>query len=242
MSDDVTAWIDRHVPNSGKSIGTPSETLTKLADTLRSQIPLMEWTDPIGQNRLNTSMSSVEASPVKTSVTPATVLALTGNDRGSGFRCSDSFASYDPDTSSWRTSQRSWIEDWARFSAESGYDTEWASFPTGRQMGHERERVFIVAHLVREGLPQWSHPHQVRVDAPRIFTGQRFAGFLAGIDSRQVWADRPLLGRGIHGIPQRVDRVRALGNAINPHVCQAIAERIKEAELVGECGTHSTTR
>jgi DNA (cytosine-5)-methyltransferase 1 len=115
--------------------------------------------------------------------------------------------------------------------AESGYDAEWASFPTGRNMGHERERVFIVAHAVREGLPQWSHPYQVRADAPRIFTRQRFASFVEGVDPRQKWADRPLLGRGVHGIPNRVDRIRALGNSIFPRVTEQIFRRIVEAEV-----------
>lgn len=114
--------------------------------------------------------------------------------------------------------------------AESGYDAEWACFPTGRPMGHDRARVFIVAHIVREGLPQWSHPYQVRADAPRIFTRERFASILESVDPRQEWADRPLLGRGIHGIPSRVDRVKSLGNSVVPQVAQCIFERIKDAE------------
>jgi DNA (cytosine-5)-methyltransferase 1 len=114
--------------------------------------------------------------------------------------------------------------------AESGYHAEWCCLPTGRSMGHDRERVFIVADIVREGLQERGDTDQVGAYAPRIFTRERFAGGIEGIDPRQKWADRPLLGRGVHGIPRRVDRVKSLGNAIVPQIAQWIAERIKEAE------------
>lgn len=113
--------------------------------------------------------------------------------------------------------------------AERGYDAEWRSFPTGRGMGHNRERVFIVAHAMRERLPIWSHADQDGADEARFFTRERFAGVLAGVDPVQRWADRPLLGGGIHGIPNRMDRIRALGNSIVPDVAERIARRILEA-------------
>jgi DNA (cytosine-5)-methyltransferase 1 len=114
--------------------------------------------------------------------------------------------------------------------AESGYDAEWCCFPTGRSMGHDRERVVVVAHDVRAGLPIRGYAYQVGADAARIFTRERFASVLAGVDPGQEWSDRPLLGRGVHGIPQRVDRVRSLGNAVVPRVPWLVAQCIQEAE------------
>jgi hypothetical protein len=54
---------------------------------------------------LSQSTSFAEASPAKTSAPLARAQASTGNSRGSGRSSLDSFASYDPTTSSWRTSQ-----------------------------------------------------------------------------------------------------------------------------------------
>jgi len=114
--------------------------------------------------------------------------------------------------------------------AACGYDAEWCCFSTGRRMGHERERVFIVADLVRAGLQEWRDTDADGTDAPCVFTRERFARYVESVDPRQKWADRPLLGRGVHGIPHRVDRVSALGNAVNPDVAECIFTRIKEAE------------
>jgi hypothetical protein len=61
--------------------------------------------------RCHTSMSSAEGSPAKTSPTPAREQGSTGNARVFGPSTPDSFANYDPDTSSWRTSQLSLLED-----------------------------------------------------------------------------------------------------------------------------------
>jgi hypothetical protein len=61
--------------------------------------------------RCHTSMSSAEGSPAKTSPTPAREQGSTGNARVFGPSTPDSFANFDPDTSSWRTSQLSLLED-----------------------------------------------------------------------------------------------------------------------------------
>jgi len=41
------------------------------------------------------------------------------------------------------------------------------------------------------------------------------------------WTTEPNVGRVAHGVPRRVDRLRALGNAVVPQIAQWIAERIK---------------
>ena len=113
--------------------------------------------------------------------------------------------------------------------AASGYDTEWLCFPTGRQMGHERKRVFIVADNVCQGLPLGSDSFENGTYGPRFFTRKRFAGFLESSDPRQKWADRPLLGRGIPRVPGRVGRVKSCGNAVVPQVVEEIGYAIAGA-------------
>lgn len=44
------------------------------------------------------------------------------------------------------------------------------------------------------------------------------------------WATEPDLGRMAHGVPRRVDRLKALGNGVVPQVARWIGERILEAE------------
>jgi hypothetical protein len=60
----------------------------------------------------STSMSSAADSPARTSALPAAGLALTASVQDSGFTSTDSLASYDPATSSWKTSQRSLLAEW----------------------------------------------------------------------------------------------------------------------------------
>lgn len=62
------------------------------------------------------SISSAAASPARTSVWPALALALQAPGVDCGANTSDSFASLDPDGSSWRTSQRCLLGGWERYS------------------------------------------------------------------------------------------------------------------------------
>ena len=44
------------------------------------------------------------------------------------------------------------------------------------------------------------------------------------------WPTEPSVGRVAHGVPQRVDRLKAIGNAVVPAVVQRIGEAIMEAD------------
>ncbi len=48
---------------------------------------------------------------------------------------------------------------------------------------------------------------------------------------RDWWAAEPDVGRVAHGVPARVDRLRALGNAVVPQVAEWIGRRILEAQV-----------
>jgi DNA (cytosine-5)-methyltransferase 1 len=125
---------------------------------------------------------------------------------------------------------------------------------------HERDRVFVVAYpngprqLQSEGCEQaqWGRagngPQQTAADAHRarrawwLQTGAnskdagsieprlRFAIGNATQVSRDYWAHQPVLGRGFHGVPNRLDRIAALGNAVVPQIPELIGRAILAAE------------
>jgi hypothetical protein len=61
-------------------------------------------------------MSFVEGSPARISARPALEQVLMANAAACGSSTPDLLASFDPNTSSWRTSQRCLVEDWTEFS------------------------------------------------------------------------------------------------------------------------------
>lgn len=82
---------------------------------------------------------------------------------------------------------------------------------------HRRSRVFILAHTTGARLA-----NRVRrtADPAPILSAQRLDG----------WTVEPGLGRVAHGVPARVDRLRALGNAIVPDVAEMIAKALLHAQ------------
>ena len=95
--------------------------------------------------------------------------------------------------------------------ADLGYDAEWSCCPaTAVGAPHVRNRLFIVAHPRCEGLeghwlsgPAWHGPG---------------------------WLPEPNVGRVADGVPDKVDRIRTLGNAIVPTVAELIGRWIIAAE------------
>jgi DNA (cytosine-5)-methyltransferase 1 len=100
--------------------------------------------------------------------------------------------------------------------AALGFDAEWSPL-SAADVGapHRRDRLFIVAHADGKG-PQ-GHRAERRL----------------GASSREVeatgsawWAAEPRLDRVAHGVPDRVDRLVALGNAVVPQVAEWIGHRL----------------
>jgi DNA (cytosine-5)-methyltransferase 1 len=93
----------------------------------------------------------------------------------------------------------------------------------GVQGAGSRRRDEDVADAHRPRLQKSGH-----VGTPGARTGGIFTG--AAIDRDGWWAVEPHLGRVAHGVPNRVHRLRGLGNAIVPQIAEWIAHRITEAE------------
>jgi hypothetical protein len=116
---------DRFLPESAASIsglneqgcescGSARPTNTAAACSLCSSpvCPATRTCERYTPEPLSLSMSFAAASRASTSATPADVPGSTDRARVFGPRCSDSLASFNPATSSWRTSQLSLLGEW----------------------------------------------------------------------------------------------------------------------------------
>jgi DNA (cytosine-5)-methyltransferase 1 len=105
-----------------------------------------------------------------------------------------------------------------------GFDAEWEVL-AACEMGapHTRERVFIVAYpeVVRRAKSRWPASWQGRYPSLKARGSRR----------TDCWEHDPNqsgMGRVVHGVPDRVERVAALGNAVVPQVAEWIGRRIME--------------
>lgn len=112
--------------------------------------------------------------------------------------------------------------------AGRGMDARWAVLPAcAFGSTHTRRRLFIVAYANSEhGLPR------LRDSVARAFRPlQEINGFAcARAGEKTRLANPSALYGGADGVPDRLERNRAIGNSIHPAIAQWIAERIKEAE------------
>ena len=117
--------------------------------------------------------------------------------------------------------------------AEIGYDAEWDCIPASALGApHPRDRVWVVAYPSSPGLQGHRPGADGSASAPR--TGAPARGGRPG-DARltlgRTWRIEPDVGRMADGVPARVDRLRALGNALVPQIAQWIGGRIVSWEL-----------
>ena len=116
--------------------------------------------------------------------------------------------------------------------AALGYDAEWHCIPASAVGApHGRDRVWIVAHpcgargtrLVESLDPGTPGPWRLRGEADLQSIAD--APFVAG----NRWP-QPLLRRMDDGLPGRMDRLSALGNAVVPQIPEIIGRAILAAE------------
>jgi DNA (cytosine-5)-methyltransferase 1 len=135
--------------------------------------------------------------------------------------------------------------------AELGFDAEWVSVPAAAVGApHLRFRVFLVAHTPGDGRIEGGPGtgQDIRIPCGRgDSAGERFvadpnfqslevfelesarhelASSERSRDRRAWWNVEPDVGRVAHGVPDRVDRLKQLGNAVVPQVAQYVGERI----------------
>lgn len=99
--------------------------------------------------------------------------------------------------------------------AEMGYDTEWGCI-SAAEMGahHVRERIWIAAHIAGQGLERSKRSEQ--------------EGFRKRPSRPIEWPCEPPVGRVVHGVPARMDRIQALGNAQVPRVAAAAFDELSK--------------
>ena len=111
------------------------------------------------------------------------------------------------------------------FGGRPGGDGKWgmdhgAGTPEATEAAGPGEASETMAHADAEG-PQGQRPEY------RLFPE---GGPCPRIASGGWWAAEPDVGRVAHGVPARVDRLRALGNAVVPQVAEYIGRLIVRAE------------
>lgn len=109
---------------------------------------------------------------------------------------------------------------------------------------HIRKRVFIVAHANGGGLPKQGFCTKQQGGAETFGAGETLGNTKSIRHARQMgqsnteqqaitraswWGIEPEVGRVADGFPGRVDRIRALGNAVVPQVVEWLGCRIIEA-------------
>ena len=97
----------------------------------------------------------------------------------------------------------------------------------GRWSGDSGKESESVAHAHNEGLQGWSQTKDSASEGEiTIEQSPRFGESCRGRD----WPAEPTIPRMAHGVPNRVDRVKALGNAVVPQLIQAIGELVLAAD------------
>ncbi len=107
--------------------------------------------------------------------------------------------------------------------AQLGFDAEWDVLPAcAFGAPHPRARVFVVAYPAGErlssgGVLSWATK------------GLSFGSDRSAI-KMGTWPDGPENPRMVNGIPDRMDRVKSLGNAVIPQVAEWIGKRLLDAQ------------
>ena len=110
--------------------------------------------------------------------------------------------------------------------AEIGYDAEWHCIPVSAiGAPHRRDRIWIVANAECIGSSrQGQHEYAI---SPEASSDRQTIKFVDGSFANQ-WSVEPNVGRVAHGVPNRVDRLKALGNSVVPQIPEMIGNAILE--------------
>jgi DNA (cytosine-5)-methyltransferase 1 len=111
--------------------------------------------------------------------------------------------------------------------AEIGYDAEWQVIPAAAVGApHKRDRVFIVANTKSKHGNGRKDKFVYSQQSKTISKFRNGSGSL--VASNNDWLFEPSVGRVANGIPDRVDRLKGLGNAIVPQVAELVGALVVE--------------
>lgn len=134
------------------------------------------------------------------------------------------------------------IETVLRDLAALGYDAEWHCIPASYvRAPHRRDRVWIIAHADAQREHGRAVFHDEGSSAPLflcdpVIPGPQGGAAVVGPPGRlefnraNWWDVEPELGRMADGIPNRIHRIKALGNSIVPQIAELIGRSIIEFE------------
>jgi DNA (cytosine-5)-methyltransferase 1 len=111
--------------------------------------------------------------------------------------------------------------------AALGFDAEWHCIPASAVGApHRRDRIWVVAYSGSSRcLRHWSNFSKTGQPQSRI--GLAWGSNLQPVGQfSEQWRTEPDMGRVAHGVPNRVDRLKALGNAIVPQIAEIIGKAI----------------
>jgi DNA (cytosine-5)-methyltransferase 1 len=119
--------------------------------------------------------------------------------------------------------------------ATIGYDAEW-QVVSACAFGapHTRARMYFVAYPNSQRLQ--ASRQEGSIDGPKVFWGTENTQYLypsalsGGSAGWTPWSNSSGMARMDDGVPDRVDRNHALGNAVVPQVAQWLGERILDTE------------
>jgi DNA (cytosine-5)-methyltransferase 1 len=140
--------------------------------------------------------------------------------------------------------------------AEVGYDAEWHCIPASAVGApHRRDRVWIVGYPFPSGLEGYAGNGEIGAQLGRLISrqdgpvsppglrenvadaarelfdgaGTTGPGWRGQSTNRRWWSAEPDVGRVANGVRSRVDRLKALGNAVVPQIPEIIGRAIMSA-------------
>ncbi len=110
------------------------------------------------------------------------------------------------------------------------YETETFVLPAcAVNAPHRRDRVWILANSNGERVEANRRSSQTKKAERPSFKANQCS--LSGRPTNREWESEPSMARVVHGIPNRVDRIKGLGNAVVPQLVHKLFEIIKQVDL-----------
>lgn len=126
--------------------------------------------------------------------------------------------------------------------AASGYDAEWRVLRASDVAApHRRERLFILAYPEQDGRRSITSPSKAETAQLEGWPFRILRGWSQGAiqfghggsrvyPERAAWPAESSVARMANGLPDQLDRIASIGNAVVPQIAEWIGQRIIEAD------------